>query len=161
MSVNRHRPHIIVIPEDDADRDLVTGFAQAIDNFRQLYATEVAGGWRNVLAVFEKDHIGEMIRCPDRLVVLLFDFDGEGDRRDEATRIIPEHLSDRVFVLGPWTNPEAVKRAHPGSTLETVGKALAQDCREGTDTAWRHELLRHNSAELVRLRERARAILFN
>jgi len=51
----------------------------------------------------------------------------------------------------------------PGATLgsyETIGRALAEDCREGTDTTWEHGLLRHNSGEIGRLRERVRPILF-
>ena len=57
-----------------------------------------------------------------------------------------------------WTEPEAL-RAALGS-YETIGRALAKDCREGTDTTWEHRLLRHNSGEIGRLRERVRPILF-
>jgi hypothetical protein len=37
---------------------------------------------------------------------------------------------------------------------------LGMDCRDGTDTTWRHELLRHNAGELGRLNDRVRPILF-
>lgn len=37
---------------------------------------------------------------------------------------------------------------------------MAEDCREGTNTMWDHELLRHNAGELERLRKRVRPILF-
>jgi hypothetical protein len=76
----------------------------------------------------------------------------------KAKEAIPGHLQDRVFVLGVWTEPEAV-RADLGS-YETIGRALAKDCREGTDATWEHSLLRHNSGEIGRLRERVRPILF-
>jgi hypothetical protein len=55
------------------------------------------------------------------------------------------------------TEPEELK-ATLGS-YETIGMALAQDCREGTDT-WGHALLKHNTAEIERLREHVRPILF-
>jgi hypothetical protein len=60
-------------------------------------------------------------------------------------------LKDRVFVLGVWSEPEALK-ANLGS-YETIGMAMAEDCREETDTIWGHDLLRHNASELDRLRE--------
>jgi hypothetical protein len=37
---------------------------------------------------------------------------------------------------------------------------MAKDCREGTDTIWRHDLLRHNAGELDRLAAHVRPILF-
>jgi hypothetical protein len=37
---------------------------------------------------------------------------------------------------------------------------MAQDCREETDKIWGHALLKHNAAELARLREQVRPILF-
>ena len=91
-------------------------------------------------------------------MVLLIDFDGKEDRLEEAKAGIPGHLTDRVFVLGAWTEPEALK-ADLGS-YETIGLALAKDCREGTDTTWGHDLLRHNATELDRLRKHVRPILF-
>lgn len=92
-------------------------------------------------------------------MVLLIDFDGKEDRLNRARAVIPDHLQDRVFVLGVWTEPEALKTVGLGD-YETVGLALARDCREGTDTTWNHGLLRHNSEEIGRLRERVRPILF-
>jgi hypothetical protein len=80
------------------------------------------------------------------------------DRLDEAKAAIPARLTDRVFVLGVLTKPEEIK-ASLGS-YETIGMALAKDCREGTDTIWGHALLQHNAGELVRLREHVRPILF-
>ena len=43
---------------------------------------------------------------------------------------------------------------------DTIGSALAKDCRDETDTIWNHNLLRHNASELDRLREHVRPILF-
>jgi hypothetical protein len=63
-----------------------------------------------------------------------------------------------VFILGTLTEPEALKRDL--GSYETIGLALAQDCRDETDTTWGHDLLRHNAGELERLRETVRPILF-
>ena len=36
------------------------------------------------------------------------------------------------------------------SSYETIGRAMAQDCRNNTSNIWGHELLRHNSSEIAR-----------
>jgi hypothetical protein len=118
----------------------------------------VAGGWREVLSCFESDHLSGMNKYPSRLMVLLIDFDGKNSRLDQVKEFMPEHLRGRVFILGALTEPEDLTRAGLGS-FETVGRSLAQDCRDNTNTAWGHELLRHNAVELARLCDRIRPIL--
>jgi hypothetical protein len=118
-----------------------------------------AGGWREVLRIFTETHIPEMERNHQRFMVLLIDLDGNQNRLEDAKQTIPDHLSDRVFVLGAQTEPEDLKRERLGS-YEDIGKAMAQDCRDNTDTIWSHPLLRHNATEIARLRELVRGILF-
>jgi hypothetical protein len=91
-------------------------------------------------------------------MVLLIDFDGRGDRLEIAQAAIPERLAERVFVVGTWSQPEALKLEL--GTYERIGSLMAEDCREETDTIWRHNLLQHNAGELERLRDRVRSILF-
>jgi hypothetical protein len=158
MSVNKYLPHVLALPEDDANRQLANGFHLDVLATRQFQVIEVAGGWIEVLNQFKSVHVREMERCHERFMVLLIDFDGQGERLHQAREVIPDHLKDRVFVLGVWTEPEAL-RADLG-TYETIGRALARDCREETDTTWGHALLRHNAIEVGRLRERVRPILF-
>jgi hypothetical protein len=67
-------------------------------------------------------------------------------------------LRDRVFILGARSEPEALK-PDLGS-YETIGRALAKDCHEGTDATWGHDLLLHNAIEIDRLRQHVRPILF-
>lgn len=159
MSVNKYQPHVLVLPEDDANRQLANGFLldQSLLT-RKIQVLEEVGGWTRVLERFKSDHVIEMYRYPYRSMVLLIDFDGEGDRLDDAKAAIPNDLSERVFVLGALSKPEALRRAL--GDYETIGLALAKDCREETDTFWRHDLLRHNARELDRLREHVRPILF-
>lgn len=162
MSVNRERPHIWVLPEDDANRQLANGFHLQVEwgAQRQMQVLPEAGGWREVLALFRSEHISGMDRYPTRFMVLLFDLDGRIDRLHESRDDIPVHLRDRVFILGSLTEPEAMKAAGLGS-YEKIGSELAKDCREGTEQTWDHELLRHNADELERLRARVRPILFS
>ena len=92
-------------------------------------------------------------------LVLLVDFDNRQDPLDRIRKVVPPEISERVFILGVWSRPEALKQASLGS-YETIGSALAKDCREQTDTTWKHELLRHNLNELDRLNQHVRPILF-
>jgi hypothetical protein len=162
MSVNKNRPHVFVLPEDDANRQLVNGFILELTrNVRQIQALPEAGGWLKALSCFDDDrdgHLASMRRNPYSLLVVLIDGDGQGGRFDQAKQRIPADLADRVFILGASTAPEGLKQ-HLGS-YEEIGRALAQDCREGTDQTWGHSLLRHNAAEVARLREHVAPILF-
>ncbi len=159
MSVNRYLPHVLVLPEDDANRQLANGFHLDLSLLtRQMQVLLPAGGWTEVLRTFVSDHVPEMDRCENRFMVLLIDFDGRQERLMDAKASIPERLAERVFVLGALTEPEALK-ADLGS-YEQIGLAMAHDCREDTHTAWGHHLLRHNAGELERLRLHVRPILF-
>jgi hypothetical protein len=161
MSVNRDLPHVLVLPEDDANRSLATGFwlQIAANRQRQMDVRRVAGGWNNVLDVFNEDYVRDMERYFTRYMVLLIDFDGHEGRLQQAQNRVPQHLADRVFVLGTLTKPEKLKAAGLGA-YEKIGENLARDCHENTNEAWGHELLQHNAGELARLRQHVLPILF-
>jgi hypothetical protein len=156
--INRYKPHLLVLPEDDANRQLANGFLLHPSLSTQVQVLEVAGGWTKVLDCFRSDHVSAMATYPNRTMVLLIDFDGRQVRLEQAKTVIPDNLKDRVFVLGVWTEPEAL-RAILGS-YEKIGRAMAEDCREETAATWGHELLRHNASEMERLRRQVRPILF-
>ncbi|MGH9431292.1 MAG: hypothetical protein ACRD3T_07090 [Terriglobia bacterium] len=161
MSVNKYQPHVLVLPEDDANRQIANGFLldpSLLD--RRIQVLGEAGGWTQVLDRLESDHNLDMLRYPERLMVLLIDFDEDQGRLQWAKDRIPNPLAERVFILGIWTKPEDLRQAGLGS-YEQIGMALAADCREETNTIWGHDLLRHNASELDRLREHARPILFS
>jgi hypothetical protein len=161
MSVNRAKPHVLVLPEDDANRQMANGFHLQVpwNRQRQMQVLPVAGGWIKVLEQFQSNHVDKVASNTNRFMVLLIDLDGLAERQAEAKAKIPGHLTDRVFILGALTTPEALRQAELGS-YEDIGSAMAKDCREGTDSIWGHELLQHNASELDRLRERVRPILF-
>ena len=161
MSVNQYKPHVLVLPEDDANRQLANGFHLQVpcNQQRQMQVLPVAGGWIRVLEQFQSNHVDEVAGNINRFMVLLIDLDGFTERLAEAKAMIPADLTDRVFILGALTTPEALKQANLGS-YEDIGSAMAKDCREGTDSIWGHELLQHNASELDRLRPRVCTILF-
>ena len=159
MSVNKNRPHVMVLPEDDANSSLANGFILHPDlSDRQIQVLPVAGGWIKTVERFKSDHVSAMTRYRDRTMVLLIDFDGNGERLGKVKAVIPEDLKDRVFVLGVWTEPEALRDIL--GSYEKIGLGMAEDCHDDTTTTWGHKLLQHNSSELERLRQRVRPILF-
>ena len=159
--VNRHRPHVLVLPEDDANRQLANGFVLSPRlRTRNVQILEEVGGWLEVLNRFKSDQIEGMQRYPSRLMILLIDFDQDTNRLTTAKAAVPENLAERVFILGTFSEPEALKKDGLGS-YETIGRALADDCYEGTDKTWSHPLLKHNNHELNRLRDPVYPILFN
>jgi len=158
MSVNRYKPHVLIIPEDDANRQLANGFNLNI-SATQLQVEQAARGWRHVYEIFVSDYAPLMDKFKNRFIVLLIDFDDDLDRLQEVKLQIPHDLADRVFILGARTEPEALKQAGLGS-YEAIGRTMAEDCQNKTQTIWGHELLRHNEGELNRLREAVCAILF-
>jgi hypothetical protein len=161
MGVNRHQPHVYVLPEDDANRQLAIAFQLGLDfpAFWQMQVLPVAGGWLRVLGLFESDLVPAMKRYASGFTVLTIDFDGDRERLSAAKARIPESLTERVFILGAWGEPEELK-SRLGRTYNEIGSAMAQQCRDGIGAIWEHELLRHNTGELARLRESVRSILF-
>jgi hypothetical protein len=158
MGVNKDRPHVFVLPEDDANRQIANGFHLQIMQVRQMQVLRPAGGWTRVLSLFESEHVAAMDRCPKRFMVLLIDFDEDETRLTKAKATIPAHLADRVFVLGAWSEPERLKSDL--GNFEMIGSKVADDCRSDTDLTLRHKLLRHNAPELGRLRQQVLPILF-
>ncbi|MDI3287949.1 hypothetical protein [Polyangium sp. 15x6] len=152
MSVNKHKPHWLILPEDDANRQIANGFLLAFPD-KNIQVLPPARGWPHVRDSFEREHNGEMQRYPERLMVLLVDFDNQVDRRAEVTSEVLDSLRDRVFVLGAYVHPEELKKAL-GMSYEKIGKALARECVEGTGETWGHPLLRHNLRDLTRIRKR-------
>ena len=158
MSVNRHLPHLFILPEDDANRQLANGFALGVAT-NQLRVLPEAGGWAHVRDTFASDHVDGMQRFDGRLMVLLVDFDNNPSRLQDVQAGIPDDLADRVFILGVMSEPEDLKRNGLGS-YESIGKALADECRTRGAAIWSHRLLQHNAAELERLRGSVCDLLF-
>lgn len=158
--MNKHVPHVLVLPEDDANRQLALGFIldHEVDH-RRIKILEVAGGWNVVLERFNQNHVHNMERNPNPFMVLLIDFDEDPNRLQVAMNNIPETLRERVFILGVWNFPERL-RTELGEDYETIGKSLARDCRDNTDKTWSHSLLAHNASELEKMRKAISPILF-
>ena len=171
MAADKHQKHIHILPEDDANRELANGFSIGLNETvaRRIQVLPVAGGWINVLDKFLSNHVKGMQQFHNRFMILLIDFDRDVGRLEFATNRIPQSLRERVFILGSVDEPQQLIKAgcykaedlkRVGSKLEAIGYAMARACREETAEIWDHELLCNNAAELTRLKQFVRPILF-
>jgi hypothetical protein len=165
MSINKYQPHVWIIPEDRANEEIANGFIQhhAVDRAVATRAVQVvrpAGGWSNVIVVFEREYVPWLRRFADSQVVMLVDFDDKiDDRKTLFGQAIPEDLKSRVFVIGSKENPESLRRELKMS-FEKIGTALADDCLGQGFKLWCHAHLIQNSSELDRMAHVVKPMLF-
>lgn len=158
---NRYRPHLFILPEDDADREIANGFKLNPSlNGRVIQVLEPAGGWTKVLGQFRDQHIPELSMFKEERLILLIDFDKKINRLALFQQNIPESLRERVFVIGAFSNPEDLKRQLQMS-FEEIGEDLANHCAENNPALWNHDLLKHNNAEIERMTDSIKSFLFN
>ncbi len=169
MGVNKYQDHVLVLPEDDANRQIANGFiVNSNVNEPAIQVLPLADGWGKLVDKFKGDHVSKMRRFPKRMMVLLIDFDRQGERLSYVNSQIPEDLQDRVFILGVLSDPEALKRIKKKfesigtGKLEQIGDTLANDCsNDNTNGLWGHDLLKHNKTELDRMIKSVKPFLFN
>jgi hypothetical protein len=160
--MNSYKPHILVLPEDEADRHLANGFFCHPDLTIQNYHIEKPSrGWNKVLAEFTENQITPMRKFEGRLLVLLIDFDKSRSRIDLFHEAIPDDLKDRVFVLGVWSQPESLAAPHGNKGLEQHGNNLADDCANNNrQRYWQTPLFKHNLVELNGRDDQLKKLLF-
>lgn len=162
MSVNKYKPHLYIIPEDDADRQIADGFVlHPRVAASQVQVVGPAGGWVRVLEIFLKEYIPLLRQNNNTYVALLIDYDGQpAERRGRFRDAIPEDLRARVFVVGPLDNPEALRQAL-GKSYEEIGGSLADDCDGDTADVWEHEQLHHNNDDRIQMITSVKPFLFS
>lgn len=163
---NRYQPHLLVLPEDEADQELANGVMLSLNiNDRAIIIDKPAKGWKKVVNKLTGLVADEMRKYQSCHVVLLIDFDCKASgampekRFNQIVDAIPEDLRHRVYVLGALSEPEGLKRSLKLS-LEKIGEALVEDCPEQRNQLWSHELLRHNLKEVERLLASVKGFLF-
>jgi hypothetical protein len=158
---NKYRPHVLVLPEDDANRQIANGFVTNDDLIpRAIQILPIAGGWRKVVDALKNEYFTSLRRYPERRLVLLIDFDNDLSRPVSIKDQIPGDISDRVFILGVLSEPEELKAQMGYQGLESIGESLSRDCSDNTQIVWGHELLNHNQEELIRLIRLVKPFLF-
>ncbi|NLH98432.1 MAG: hypothetical protein GX446_02960 [Chthonomonadales bacterium] len=162
---NAYQPHVLILPEDAACRDIANGFVLGVDHERAVRVCGPSGGWRKTRDILAADK-SELARWPQRRLVAIVDFDAESDRAEALKSVCRAGIADRIYVVGALTETEDLRRAllQAGklapNTREGIGRMLADDCRYRTEALWSHALLAHNAAELARMNADLRTILF-
>lgn len=162
MSVNRYQPHLLVLPEDDANRQLVNGFLTDPSlNLRVVQVLPPAGGWSKVHNNFLASHLSQLRKYQQGHLVLLIDFDDQiEDRTNYFKDAVPSDVADRIYLLGTSGEPEPLRKSC-GISLEKIGERLANACSHDEGGLWEHELLQHNQAEVERLVKNVKPFLFS
>lgn len=152
MSPNFYQLHLLVIPEDKANQDIVNGFLLRVEsNERQLQVLNLANGWskgRDMLLSLSEGHLKKFTNAH---ALLLIDHDGYPARGSDIKAQISDEVKDRVFVIGVLSEPEELKSAN--QKYEQMGKRIADGCKDNNSDFWQHELLVHNLEEVQRLSE--------
>lgn len=161
MSVNRYQPHLLILPEDDANRQLANGFVKNPSiNLRAVQVLPPSGGWPKVHSDFIEHYIAQLRRHSHGHLVLLIDFDNQVENRTKHfTDEFPEDVASRVYLIGTLDEPEPL-RVSLGMSLERIGEQLSSSCLDDDDQHWRHELLQHNLMEVQRLITNVKPFLY-
>jgi len=60
--MNKYLPHLFVLPEDDANRQIANGFILSLNlDTRKIQVLNEAGGWKKVLHNFNNTHAPNML----------------------------------------------------------------------------------------------------
>ncbi len=149
--MNKYKPHVVILPEDDANKDIANGFFLEAPYNHNCQILPSCGGWHKVLEKFINGIIPQMNQYPLKVVILLIDFDQKEDRGAYVKNNIPNDLQERVFILGALSEPEQLKKEFGLSGFEAIGEKLAKSCNNDSNEAWLNPLLCHNQCELDRI----------
>jgi hypothetical protein len=160
-AANDYKPHLLVIPEDKANQDIVNGFSLHLEvNERQFTVLPIAKGWSK-----GKERLSELCekrlsKCKTAYALLIVDYDGDRDRGSKIKSSLPAEVKDRVFVIGILSEPERLKSSI-NQKYEDIGRLVAEGCREKSTDFWeQQELLAHNLDEVQRLSKAVRNFFF-
>jgi hypothetical protein len=164
---NKYKPHLQVLLEDDANRQIFSGFEKnSAIRGRVIERLPLAGGWAKALTqAVSRETFLSLQAYPQRRLLIVIDFD-ERTAEQRLRKLISEldtQIKNRVYVLSVFSTPEGLKSDLGHPSLESIGQALAQSCIDNTpfeQSLWAHELLKHNESELARLRTDVKSFLF-
>jgi hypothetical protein len=159
MAINVYQPHVFVLPEDNANRQIANGFLldHRLDT-RRIQVLQPVAGWPGVKRQLDETHVPTLKKFPERHLILVVDFDETESRDTHMLQNVPPELLPRVHIIGCWSEPEKLKSTM--GSYEVIGAKIAEDCVKRTTSAWSHHLLSHNERRLAKLSESVRPILF-
>lgn len=151
--MNKYQFHLVIVPEDDANRQLALGLASHPRvHPRQIDLRPPAGGWSVVRDALQQKWVAYLRSYPNGYALFLVDFDDIHDLRFRKFRdVIPDDVADRVFILGVSSEPERLRAAF-GASLELIGMRLVEACGDPPGADWSHDLVAVNGPEKERFR---------
>lgn len=166
MAINNYDLHLLIIPEDDAYRDIANGFIGHLAvAARKIHVEKPADGWLKLLKSFTQDYEKGLRQYPKRRVLMLLDLDGSPDRAQKITNDIPEDLRERVFLICCKDEAESIKKELGHGHFESIGERMAQSCHDNVhdspESPWACPQLQQSRGELIRLAEAVRPFLFS
>ena len=165
---NKYLDHLLVLVEDDANRQPINGLNQHPSlRPRRLQVLPPAGGWMVVLDSL-KDPVNPqgLANFGKRHLLLLIDLDGQFAARHglymQYKQAMAPGIADRIYLLGCLHEPELLKAAlKHGKSFEQIGRELSNDCAPlPAQNLWQHAHLQHNASELGRLVAQVKPFLF-
>lgn len=162
MALNKHVPSLVILPEDDANRQILNGFIRHLRvNDKTVSVLPPAGGWTKVLSGERIEGLLNRLKQFDKMrLLLVIDFDRQFESRYEIFKDrVGEALFQRTYLLGTLSDPESLKKSF-GQAFEKIGESLAEKCDENDFSLWENEFLRHNLDEVRRLSMDVKPFLF-
>ena len=148
MSVNREKWHLLIKPEDDANRQIANGFVESLELQAQskIQLLPPAGGYLKALGFIQD---AQLERFRHRRVLILIDFDKSVELRQ---RIVEKYasVSSRIFVVGAKPEAENLRREMK-CHFDECGEQIASDCVSRKCAIWKLKPLDHNEDMLERL----------
>lgn len=156
MTVNRNKPHLVVVQEDSPYRDLTNGIRNAVnvEGYR-IHCRTPVGGWSKVLDSLN-DNISSLKRYNDMHLLLLMDFDNKFVSRMNRFQLViaGKSYENRVFLLGVDNKEfENLKQTLGQSNIEHIGKMLVEECPQRQTNVWNNKHLNCNKPEIKRMRD--------
>ena len=156
--MNKYQPHIKVLVEDDAIRQVANGFFLNYNVVGRIQIMPTLGGWPNVKEEFETIYVTAMRNNLSIYCVLIIDFDEDLDRRTTFNQIIPKDLRDRVILIGAFDEVEDLCREE-GKSKENMGKEITRMCSSGGNICNINQL-KHNKEEVDQYGNKFRELIF-
>lgn len=158
MSVNREKPYLIVLFEDNAYKDLFMGFQFSTQ--RQVKQNTVYGGFKYIyLELTNNDSLTlkELKKYSNAYVLAMIDADLDSQSESNIEKLkssICTEYKERVFVVGSQYEAEDIKKTViEQGKWKSVSKKLENSCINEDCGLWQDEMLEHNSAEIARLKK--------
>jgi len=153
LSVNRGKPYLLIIPEDDDDRAFAEGARGALPAMNVKIVAN-SNGWPKIEKLLAGVYNKRLRANANEHLLILIDFDTKGQKRyDKVFGWVPEDVKDRVFIIGPEKEPKDLKKSLKlKMSFWQMGDQLVSDCDEQQiNPLWDHDMLSHNKPEFRRL----------